>query len=146
LYKNFIVSLYSFIESQLFELCDLLKTENKLSLRHKDLSDRGVYQAKKYLLKVAKVDLQEKLWEELDMINTIRNTIVHNDGGISDADKRKTMKYLSKYELVNSKDDNGLNLSVGFCFHLINFTRTFFTNLYYDSGLTGSSHEFISKK
>lgn len=80
--KSTLVSIYSFLEFTMMNLCDLVQLFYNSSLGVKDLRGKGINQAKLYLEKVAKINFEElnAEWSELVTLNKVRNHIVHADG------------------------------------------------------------------
>ncbi|MDB5227987.1 MAG: hypothetical protein JWN78_2180 [Bacteroidota bacterium] len=93
-YRSTFISIMSFVEHNLNEMCNSIKHENKYDVDIKDLRGRGILRAKLYIEKVHKIRM-EPLNVELNKImfySEIRNKIVHADGDIekNEFDKIKT--------------------------------------------------------
>ena len=146
LYKSFIVSWYSFVENELFMFCNILERENDLILSHKDLSDRGITQARKYLVKVAAIDLVQVHWNELINIGKIRNVIVHRDGDFTDAEIKDLKQYFDEHNLIENSRTNKFLPHLQYCRHLIELADNFFKNLYFDGGKTTSRSTYEKKR
>ena len=94
--SSFVVILYSFIEDMLNKLCNpalfdsdsWLKVRGikPLTLKYTDMKGEGVKRAKLYLEKVIGLNLHvdKQLWNEIDTLRKIRNSIVHNRGETND--------------------------------------------------------------
>lgn len=93
---SFVVMLYAHIEAGMGTLCDALRqdkqyqTGEKISLRYTDLMGRGyLNQTKLYMEKVLEVDLDlgnNAQWPEIRGLQTLRNTIVHEEGWLRTKD------------------------------------------------------------
>lgn len=79
-----VVSVYSFLEVALNDLCAYLKRAMGLLLDLGDLTGDGIMRAKVFLIKVCKVDFPEKSneWQEIMKLNLVRNCIVHTQGDV----------------------------------------------------------------
>ena len=76
-YTSILISLYSFLERNMHELCK--SVENEYKIRLKDLNGKGIFQFRNYLEKVVEVDFEplNDYWNEITKINKLRNLIVH---------------------------------------------------------------------
>lgn len=84
--KSFIVSIYSYLEQQLFDICDYLQRHNNFDKKNKDISNgrKSIFFTEHYLKNIAEIDLNntESQWEEILKINRIRNHITHEGKSI----------------------------------------------------------------
>ena len=71
-HSSFLFSWYSFIETYLLSSCEVLKLPNNINHR-----DKGIDRAKKRLL-IKKYKKDKQHWNELKIIQNLRNQIVHN--------------------------------------------------------------------
>ena len=127
--RSALITVYSFFEHELHKLCLLFHREQKLRLAVKDLSGDGIERSADYLEKVVGLDLQKdcKEWNAATRVREIRNTIVHRDGRLKDAqgnipmktkDARRNLKYLT--------GDDYIVLEKGFVPQAIAIFRTYF--------------------
>lgn len=90
--KSAFVTLLSFLENELNNLCRLLKRERNLTLAFSDLSGNGIERASSYLKKVVQLAWnQGNDWQEMLKFRDIRNYIVHNDGKVEISDKNQSL-------------------------------------------------------
>lgn len=103
--KSTLVSLYSFLEHSLNDLCGHLFRTKAFAVAVTDLRGEGIIRAKDYLEKLPKVDfsLLNDEWTHLIEFNKIRNCIVHSDGDINQSRSKKSLN-----EIVKSRE--GLEL------------------------------------
>jgi len=82
-----IVSTFILVESALSAICHELQREDGFSLNLADLSGKGLDQCRKFLTRVAGVDLSEldPEWRQFSDWRRIRNCIVHANGDLSRA-------------------------------------------------------------
>jgi hypothetical protein len=75
------ISIYSTFEFELDRLCSALYRFMNLTISHKELKDKGIDRSFNYLTKVAKLNLakEESDWNQIKLLQNIRNMIVHND-------------------------------------------------------------------
>lgn len=82
-----LITLFSFFENELDKLCNLFKEIEKYSLSLNDIHGNGIERSTLFLKKVVGLQLDKnKLWDEIKLIQKIRNTIVHNNGVLKDED------------------------------------------------------------
>jgi hypothetical protein len=112
---SLLVQACSLLEFTLQEIAECLHRERNLPLSPKDLTGRGIQQARKYLIKVAQVPLPEQgaCWEDISAVSEIRNVVVHKNGFLMDDSKRtaKTQDFIKKHAACVHKDETGR-----FCF------------------------------
>lgn len=136
-YTNFIISLYSYIEHELFNLCKDIRKEQDIKLSYEDVGGKGIYRAKLYLSKVADIEIEDKHWNELVIIGKLRNKIVHNGGKFYIDSSKKDLKQLYLYLKKNSltkrfgeKTYFEFCPNLSYCEYLIGLGRELFTDLY----------------
>ena len=80
--KSTLVSIYSFLEYAMNDLCKLCQKFYAITLNYEHLKGAGITRAKLYLEKVIKVNFEtlNPEWDELQNMNKVRNRIVHADG------------------------------------------------------------------
>ncbi|MDQ3634559.1 MAG: hypothetical protein M3405_08635 [Acidobacteriota bacterium] len=102
--KSAFITLHSFLDVQLNNLCDLFKSQKKLDLSVYDIkSDNGhIGRATKYLTKVVGLDWDCGIgvWSEINSLRTLRNKIVHEDGKITEGNK-KLINYISNSQYLD---------------------------------------------
>ncbi len=90
--NSLFISIFSFFENELNQLCNLYKIFFNSTISLEDISGKGIVKAKKYLEKVVGLNLDSlnTEWSILANYKKIRNSLVHNDG------KFKSLDELSK--------------------------------------------------
>lgn len=85
-----LLTLYSFFESELNAVCDMVKKAGAYELAFSDLDGKGIDRARNYLHKVALIDTKggEGRWLAVTTIQSLRNRFVHANGYLVGADKR----------------------------------------------------------
>lgn len=80
--RSALITLFSFLETELDELCRLYSEDLHCRITIKDMSGKGIERSTVYLEKVAglRVGKSTPLWRELTSIQKIRNVIVHQNG------------------------------------------------------------------
>ena len=129
LFESSIVSLYSYLENQLDELCSRAIKKDNLTLQLSDITGKGIERARIFMKKVCRWLLPEEiLWEELIYLREIRNAIVHNRGIIKEEKMKKFVDKQNKKEI--SYWPNGkLILSKTYCEKAINLVFTYLKKL-----------------
>lgn len=120
--KSALLTLYSFLENELTQLCLLFKETNKFTVELNDLHGKGISKTIIYLKKV--IGLQIDDWKKIHDIRQIRNLVAHNDGRLLDSDgkPRNEINIVNRTELLNGQTD--LKIEDGY---LQNVLKTFKT-------------------
>jgi hypothetical protein len=127
--KSALISLYSFLEFELYNLCVLFKTKEDYKIDLKDIKGRGIEKSVLYLKKAADVhlDISDNNWNELINIQKIRNLIVHNNSNLTSLDgklKEDELKYINRNEFLTGESE--IIIDYGFLTHVL----TSFNNLF----------------
>ncbi len=82
--KSTLMSLYTFLESQLHRVCVLAKERHELTLDVAELKGEGVVRSKDYLKKHGLLDTTpiNGEWSSIQEFNKVRNCLVHCNGNI----------------------------------------------------------------
>lgn len=82
--KSTLMSLYTFLESQLHRVCILAKERNEITLDVSELKGEGVIRSKDYLKKHGLLDITpiNGEWSAIQEFNKVRNCLVHCNGDI----------------------------------------------------------------
>ncbi len=109
-----LLSLYSFFELNLKELCHTMETYQGLRIKLKDLSGQNyVEKSRRYLELVVGIDLSDlqSTWEKITFYQRIRNKIAHNNSSIVEKKGPITSQPLYNAVVANSdlklKESNG---------------------------------------
>lgn len=129
--RSALLTLCSYFEYELEQLCLLYQREKKFGLAPYDLHGTGIDRSANYLEKVAGLNLTGKSqeWTAIKRIQTIRNVIVHEDGklqrngNVTDKGKKiigfmKEMKFL--------RGDDEIVLDKGFLSDVLDTYRKYF--------------------
>lgn len=106
-YHSTIVSLYSWLESMLIEICDTIVKQTGFAFTINDLSNKNISgSARTFLSKLTDIEFEcvEKQWHEVTIFQKLRNCIVHNNSQI-DKDKvqPEIVKIIRKYGEINEQ-------------------------------------------
>lgn len=76
-YHSLFISLYSFLERKMYQLCRL--AEENQSLKIKDISGEGIFKYCKYFKKVLGINLENLNveWSKITKYNKLRNRLIH---------------------------------------------------------------------
>src|SRR5437763_5227939 len=77
--RSTLIILFSFLEHQLDQLCQLFATTQQLNIVHTDLKGKGIDRSRRYLRKVIRLPLDDNsaTWQEIKQIQKVRNLVVH---------------------------------------------------------------------
>jgi len=84
--RSAFLTVWSFLEHQLDQLCLFYQSERNFSLSFTDLSGKGIDRSTSYLEKVAQLQglKASQEWNVLKTLQRIRNVIAHDDGKVRD--------------------------------------------------------------
>lgn len=106
-YHSTIVSLYSWLESVMIEICDTIVRQTGFAFSLNDMQNRNITEnAKKFISKLTDIEfeLADKQWHAITLFQKIRNLIVHNNSQI---DKEKVpnevVKIIRLYGTINEQ-------------------------------------------
>lgn len=132
--NSLLISIYSFLESTLINLCKRSMGKYHLSLSHKDINGKGIEQAQKYLIKVAKIEFPNNSneWQFIKFCNEVRNCLVHNQGFSYDDNKKseKLEKLINETPYIKVDGTGEIILEENFCPLFIEKLEGFFEKLY----------------
>lgn len=122
-----LITLYSFLESELNNLCDLLIEENAYKITLKDLNGKGINRAVKFLKKIEglSINTNSKNWNEITRIRELRNLIVHNNGILSD----KEQPYVNSNKFLKGNIGDEVTILEGFLARVLSVFTTFFKEI-----------------
>jgi len=104
--RSALLTLYSFLEHELTQLCILFKKTENFNLELKDINGKGIISKTIiYLEKVACLKIKD--WTKIHDIRKIRNLIVHNDGRLIDNDGKqlKEMRIVRATKLLSGETE-----------------------------------------
>lgn len=128
--KSFFVNLYSYLESQLLNECKIRQqARDDILLTLRDVSGKGIFLAKTYLVKVLRVDMpfRSPEWCEIQNYNKLRNCIVHNEGELESFHDREALaKYIETKGTLTFGGRQGIIVfDRGFCEESTHTIRSF---------------------
>lgn len=143
---TYIALLHSIVETRLIALARYLRQKNNFDLKFNDLRGSPIDCVKKYLSKIAKIEVgNEPGWQILQDLQKLRNIIIHHGGSVGIEKKQKAEiqllidKYhdhLSVHVSKHFDEDGGeLFISVDLCLMFVNKIEKFFQNIFKIAGL-----------
>jgi hypothetical protein len=97
--RSALITLFSFFEDKLNELCGRFREELEVTVSFNDIKGKGMVRSILYLEKVAGLPIstedkkkKPKTWPKIENIQSVRNTIVHNEGRM---EKSNVANYVS---------------------------------------------------
>lgn len=124
--KAHVISLFSFFESSLKELCLRYQTEIQAKVTFTDLAGRGVSKYRAYLDKVVGLEFDKvnQRWDQITNIKKVRNKIVHNEGKVSDEEKA-LRQFIESNKYLELRNNNEVNILPGFLTHMLRVMEEF---------------------
>jgi hypothetical protein len=89
---SFTVLFGAFIEHWLSAVCDAISKRNGYSLKHDDLSGRSLERAKKFMEKVANINIPHSFWQPVHLSLQVRHCIVHGYGDVTKSSDKKHLE------------------------------------------------------
>jgi hypothetical protein len=128
-----IVSIFSFLEHEMFELCARLQKNAKHPIGVKDLSGSGIEQAANYLEKICGLTELKKhqRWSEVCKLQKTRNVIVHRRGILKEPKPKndpdeEIRRYAIEKGLLTDQFSTDLVISKEFCVEVIETVKSCF--------------------
>jgi hypothetical protein len=89
--RSALITLFSFFEHELNELCVQFRKTEKYKLGLRDVSGTGIERARTYLSKVAALELDPSSvsWNEVKNVQALRHLFVHADGRFPDGSEQE---------------------------------------------------------
>ena len=136
--ESVLITLYSFLESQMNDLCDIIADSIDSQVRYTHLKGKGVNRALNFLIRVARFDLSSlgSEWSFIEAVNQLRNLIVHNGGILCDDPKLNA--FVRNNKNVWREPGSHIRLGAGFIDEFISNMDCFFEKI------DGEVQRFIS--
>lgn len=128
--SSLVISLYTFLDSQLSGLCETLIESMETSLRLQDFCGRGVEQELLFLSKVARFDLSRLTCLPLvKQANRLRNILVHAGGVLPTDPNDKLNTFVRDAVGLRGEPGKQVHIEPEFIHHLIDGLIKFFGEL-----------------
>lgn len=126
MYKSFTVSIFIFIEQNLNDFCNHLKSHHGQNFSYQDMTGDGIGKTLRYIKIVLKSDfpLDKKTKFSLNAVRAIRNIIVHNDSVPTPDELKHIKKILVEYPKLLSDNAREIILSREYSHSLITLNAT----------------------
>jgi len=131
--RSFLISLYSFIEYSLLDICRLIRRKD-IKVSVSDIKGQNdIDKAKVYITKVLCADFpsNSSRWRDIQASRRIRNCIVHNSGEVEEGspDRKPIEDYIKVNKGLLRLSGNEIVLERGFCEKMLQATKDFFALL-----------------
>lgn len=129
--SSLFVSSWSVFEVDLEELAQTLAGNNKIALRPRDLSGRGVRRTQSFFKKVLEVHFPDDrtAWNTVLRLNDLRNVVVHRDGRIARRHDKKLLQLVNSWNSIEIREDQ-LWYSQDFVVHALEVFGRFWADLF----------------
>jgi len=130
--SSLFLSCYALLEARLDRLCDIAKTKDGHVVALDDIKGRGIRRARIYLEKVCCVPVPTRQWDNLMLLNAMRNTLIHSEGRIpADGIGKEIHKFAASNPNLLRVDGAGrIALQEGFLPYSLSIISSFFDDLY----------------
>ncbi|EAB1658050.1 hypothetical protein ZE40_002298 [Salmonella enterica subsp. diarizonae] len=129
--KSSLVSLYSCLEHNLNDFCNICQKIKGTEISVTDLHGDGIHKAKKYLTKLMNVNFgASQEWEFIIDLNKVRNCIVHANGNINKMSTTSKLKNIVDNTPGLSLKNSNIIVSSGYLINGIAEINKFFIWLY----------------
>lgn len=158
LLSSFVVAWYSFVEQQLFDICEILNLRVTIGPKDNENFGKGIRRARRFLLEASRYEIHPPHWQELVEIGRLRNFIVHEGtrvvGSYLPSEEERVelqsdlgntfyfpisqalFRYLQKHNLVDHHSSMlDIIPSFDYCSHLVEFGKELFERLHTDLNL-----------
>lgn len=131
--RSALITLFSFLESELDRLCDRVRVQEKSTLQVTDIAAKGILRATTYLAKVGGLSTIRNCshWTEIKNIQSIRNLIVHSGGMIPDQHdgrRSKIIAYVASTPLLSGTES--VMIELGYLAHCLKTFKAFFGEIH----------------
>ncbi|MEQ6353915.1 hypothetical protein ABNX05_04745 [Lysinibacillus sp. M3] len=134
--ESFYITLFSFLEKELYKICRNLERKNTHKIKVKHLAGNGIDKYSLFLSSLYDIEISHfSSWNEIKKHQKIRNYIVHNDGGsITSSDNifqiANSLGCVSEVGIRLDTDLYEINIFEATCSQLINCIQEFFNELF----------------
>lgn len=129
--RSAFLTVWSFLEHQLDQLCLLYQSERGFGLSFTDLSGQGIDRSTSYLEKVAGLTglKASKEWDVLKTLQRIRNVITHGDGRVRDHSGKPKTGILADMKRIGFlvDEENEITVRAGFLLEVVRACNDYFT-------------------
>ncbi|MFT5812825.1 MAG: hypothetical protein ACI9VT_000562 [Psychroserpens sp.] len=131
--KSELISVYTILENGLNKICKIFQDQLQNPVKISDLSAYGIIdKSKKYLEKVALLEFpagKGSCWEEITLIQQIRNALVHNEGFVKPRNE-SLAEYIKSSKYLELNSDSKVLIKKGFSWYCLQLFQDFFTSLF----------------
>lgn len=113
-YNSSLISIYSYLEHTLNEICLQVQKQLRIKISVDDISGKGyIDRSRKYLEKIIHIPFHvvDKQWVEITKYQKIRNLIVHDNGSLrtenKDISKNKNYNLLKQFKKIEIEPNYG---------------------------------------
>lgn len=130
-YSSFLLTWFSFVESELIELCSIC--EAKLNLKKSAAKLRGIYDIKMYLSNDVGISINQERYKEINIIREIRNKIAHLgpnfDKKLSEYEKEELKNYIEEHGLIREEKYKSIYIHYDYCMYLLELSNEIFFDI-----------------
>src|ERR1700674_1685195 len=127
--RSAFLTVWSYLENRLDQLCLFYQSERKFGLSFTDLSGKGIDRSTAYLEKVAGLQglKASQEWDVLKTLQRIRNVIVHDDGKLRDHHGKPKKELIADMKKVGFlTGDEEILVAEGFLSQVIHTCNSYF--------------------
>ena len=127
--RGALITLYSFLEHELDELCQLFIRVENITVSLNDIRGTGIDRSILFLTKIIRLPIDKSTinWQEIKSIRNVRNLIVHNEAKLKHRSGNSVgdiIKYVTGSPFLSGEDE--ISILDGYLSHVIEaFDRQF---------------------
>lgn len=129
--KSLVITLHSFVEEQLNNLCGIFSEFTQSNIKLKNLHGQGIERSHLYLTKVACIDLSSvnNEWSYIQKINYLRNILIHNGSSLPEERNHKVNVFVNENINLNGVPGKEVTIYSGLVDEYIEVLNRFFWGL-----------------
>jgi hypothetical protein len=130
--KSIIISIVILLENELDTYCEDFKEHKGIAVSYRDFRGDLLDKFKLFSVKIlgSDFDFQSSLWQDIVGLYEVRNSLVHNNGLISNFGKRRTVEnFVNRNKSYSIDDNERIIISHQACLDSIAFVEAFFEEI-----------------
>lgn len=130
--KSIIISIIILLENEIDTYCEDFKEHKKITVSYRDFRGDMLDKFKLFSVKLlgSDFDFQSSLWQDIVGLYEVRNSLVHNNGLVSNFGKKKTVEnFVKRNKSFSIDEDERIEISHQACLDSIKIVEAFFEHI-----------------